>query len=97
MVNAVAVGLDSDTVNVMFDDPLSGSVRLGLVMDTVGAESSLVIVPVAVPSRMVAFAAPERPTVKVSFDSNVVSPLTSTEIVFEVSFARNVTTPALAV
>jgi hypothetical protein len=63
----------------------------------VGPLSSSVIVPVAVAVGMVALEAPDRVTVKVSFDSADVSPAMVTVKVLLVSPAAKVRVPLVAV
>ena len=62
----------------------------------VAAASSLVRVPVAEPSAMVAPLAPESVSERVSFASITVSPLTITCTIFEVSPAAKVSFPVSA-
>ena len=58
--------------------------------------SSFTIVPIPSDELIVALTAAERWTLKVSFSSNVVSPLTSTVICLVVSLAANVSVPFVA-
>ena len=85
----------SVTVNV--NDGVAPTVpsgTLGDEIDSVGAASSSVIVPVPVPVEMVAFVALLNATTTVSSDSSVVSPLTDTVTLRLVTPAANVSVPA---
>ena len=62
-----------------------------------GAASSLVMVPIAVPSAMVAPLGEASVSVRVSLPSTAVSPLTCTCTTFEVSPAAKVKVPLAAV
>ena len=64
---------------------------------TADAVSSFVIVAVADPCAILAFAGFESVTVNVSFPSTLVSPATVTGIVFSVSPGRNVSVPLAGV
>ncbi len=78
--------------------PLWPSTTVTSLIDRLGriAESSFVIVPVAVARAIVAPDAPDRLTRNVSFGSTVVSPFTTTAIVFDVWPAVNVSVPDCA-
>ena len=85
----------SVTVNV--NDGVAPTVpsgTLGDEIDSVGAPSSSVIVPVPLPAAIVAFVAPLSLTATVSSDSSVVSPLTDTAMLRLVTPAANVSVPA---
>ena len=84
----------SVTRNVRAAAPPSPSVTLGELIDSVGAPSSSVIVPVPVPAEMVAFAALLNATTTVSSSSSVVSPVTNTVTLRLVTPAANVRVPA---
>ena len=58
--------------------PALPSVTLTSLIDSVGTASSFVIVPIPLPSAIVAFTGPLRFTPNVSFASNFVSPFTVT-------------------
>ena len=62
-----------------------------------GAMSSFVMVPIAVPSTMVAPLGDDKVSVRVSLASTAVSPLTCTCTTFEVSPAAKVKVPLAAV
>ena len=70
------------TVKLASTVPVSPSVTVALPTETVGGESSSVIVPTPVPSAITALTASARLTVKVSSNSSSVSPLTRTITVF---------------
>ena len=82
-------------MNVRFVVPLSPSVTLGESIDSVGASSSSVIVPVPVPAvfDMAAFVGLLRDTTTVSFDSSRTSPSTDTSKVWLVVPAAKVSVP----
>ena len=87
-------------MNVRFVVPLSPSVTLGESIDSVGASSSSVIVPVPVPAVFdtAAFVGLLSSTTTVSFDSSSVSPVTDTSKVRLVVPAAKVSVPpAIAV
>ena len=86
----------NDNANVAVVVPTLPSVTDAFVIDSTGAVSSFVIVPVPVPPTIAAFVAPLRFTVNVSLASNVVSPFTSTVTVCVVIPGLNVTVPAAA-
>ena len=83
------------TVNVRLVVPLSPSATLGEVMESVGASSSSVIVPVPVPAVFdtAAFVGLLNVTTTVSFDSSSVSPVTDTSKVRLVVPAAKVSVP----
>ncbi len=85
------------TLKTKFVVPALPSASVTSPMFSVGSESSLVTVPVAVPVAMVALVGAERTTVKVSLPSAVVSPVTGTVIVREVVPAVKVSVPEAAV
>ena len=75
----------------------SAPLELAALKETVGGLSSSLMVPVPVPFAIVAWAGLLRLTVKVSFASSMLSPLTTTVIVWEpVVLAGNVTVPLFA-
>ena len=80
-------------VNVRFVEPLSPSVTLGELIDSVGVASLSVIVPVPVPAEIVAFVALLRATTTVSFGSSRTSPVTDTLKVWLVVPAAKVSVP----
>ena len=80
-------------MNVRFFEPLSPSVTLGESIDSAGAPSSSMIVPVPATVASVAFAALLRKTMTVSFDSSFVSPVTATSKVWLVVSAGKVNVP----
>ena len=82
-------------MNVRFVVPLSPSVTLGESIDSVGAPSSSMIVPVPVAVAIVAPVAPLRVTTTVSTDSSSVSPVTDTSKVRLVVPAAKVSVPAV--
>ena len=90
------LAFDSETVNVAAIVPALPSVTDTSLMEIVGCASSLLIVPTPWLSAIVAFVALDRFTLKVSFGSNTVSPLTVTLIGCEVWPAVNVKVPELA-
>ena len=75
--------------------PVLPSGVLTLLIDRVGAVSSLLIVPRPLPSLIVALVGPDRSTVKVSFASNTASLQTVTVIVVVVEPAAMVAVPDL--
>ena len=81
-------------VKVRFVEPLSPSVTLGELMETV-TPSSLTIVPVPVAAEIVAFAALPSVTTTVSFGSSSVSPVTDTLKVWLVVPAAKVRLPPM--
>ena len=83
----------SVTVNVKSFDPLFPSVTLGELIETVGAPSSSVIVPVPVAVPIVAFPALLSVATTVSSASSSVSPVTDTSKVWLVVPAANVSVP----
>ena len=80
-------------MNVRAAEPLSPSVTLGESIETVGAPSSSVIVPVPVAVPVVAFAALLNVTTTVSSASSAVSPVTDTSKLRLVVPAANVSVP----
>jgi hypothetical protein len=77
--------LERDTVKVMFDVPVLPSVRVTFPMETAGAASLSVMVPVAVAVPRVALVGELRVTVKVSLASSMVSPTMGTVKALEIS------------
>ena len=87
------------TVKFMFVEPLSPSVTVGELTESVGVvESSSRMVPVPLPAvaDSVAFVGLLRVTTTVSSDSLVPSPVTDTVIVWLVVPAANVSVPAVS-
>ena len=82
-------------MNVAAVVPLLPSVTATSLIEIEGAESLSVIVPWPRSSRITTFTAFDRFTKNVSFGSSVVSPLTSTAIVFVRSPGLKVTVPLL--
>ena len=80
-------------MNVRFVEPLSPSVTLGESIDSVGASSSSVIVPVPVAVEIVASVALLRVTTMVSLTSSIASPVTDTSKVWLVVPAAKVSVP----
>ena len=76
--------------------PGAPSATLGLLMDTVGASSSSVMVPVPVAVARVAFTGALRVTITASSASSAVSPVTVTSIVCVVVPAAKVSVPAVS-
>ncbi len=91
--------IDNVTVNVSEVVPLLPSATAASPIDNVGndAMSSLVIVPVALPSEIVAPEGEARTTRKVSACSTSVSPTTDTLMVCAVVVPLNVKVPFVAV
>ena len=97
-MTAVAEDFDRVAVNARLRVPLLPSVTVASATDTVGgvmttAASSLVMVPIAVPSAMVSPDGADNVTVNVSFGSTVVSPMTPTCTVWVVTPAPKVMVP----
>ena len=84
------------TVKFAFSVPVSPSVTVTSLIDSVGVGSSSVIVPTPVASAIAAFVAFERLTVYVSFASSRTSPTTGTVIVRVVTPAGKVSVPFVA-
>ncbi len=84
-------------MNTAFTAPPVPSVTVTSLMLIVGPASSLAIVAVALAAPSVAPVGPLRVTENDSFGSRVASPRTSTTMAFEVSPARNVSVPDVAV
>ena len=91
--------LDKETVKARSFAPLLPSLTVASATARVGsgAVSSLVMVPIAVPSAMVAPLGDDSVRVSVSLASTAVSPDTCTLTTFEVSPAAKVTVPVAAV
>jgi hypothetical protein len=87
---------DSVTLKVSVDVPASPSVIDWSSMLTSGMGSSFVMVPSPDPSRMFAFVAFDRTSVRCSSGSVVPSPFTVTSTVFAVSPGLKVTVPDAA-
>ena len=86
----------SETVNVIDVVPELPSVTVWSEIETEGGPSSSTIVPVPLPSVIVAPVAPESWSVNVSSFSSSVSPSTATSTVFVVWPAVNVTVVSLS-
>ena len=84
----------SVTVNVNAADPPFPSITLGDEIDSIGAASSSVIVPVPLPVASVAFVGLLSFTATVSSDSSLVSPVTDTMRLRLVTPAAKVSVPA---
>ena len=87
---------ESDTVKVALTVPLSPSVTVTLLTESVGWASSSVIVPTPIPSAIVTLDGFDRLSVNVSFASSSVSPWTRTVTCFVVSPAAKLSVPEVA-